>query len=215
MPVTGQQQTAARIGGIDVTQIGSVDFAVAQVDVAPASQAVPRVAILEPGWTNQLGTDLRSLVARGPSTTQVQVTPAELGPLDIEVSVNRQEVSVRILAMHGQTREMLEAALPRLREVLGQSYASVDVSVGNGSGNSSSNNQSQHSGGQAGTMTMMSDGQDGLNDSTQARDSGRAEGTQAEDESSSLPADDTNTQQNVSPVADNLKPARGLVDAYA
>jgi len=65
---------------------------------------------------------LRALVARGPSTTQVQVTPAELGPLDIEVSVNRQEVSVRILAMHGQTREMLEAALPRLREALGQSY---------------------------------------------------------------------------------------------
>ena len=215
MPVAGQQQLATRMGGIDITQTGSVDFAVTQVDSTPASQSVTRVAILEPGWTSQLGTDLRSLVARGPSTTQVHVTPAELGPLDIEMSVNRQEVSVRILAMHGQTRQMLEAALPRLREALGQSYASVDVSVGNGSGHSASNNQNQHCGGQAGTMTMMSDGQDGLNDSTQLHDSGLAEGTQGDDESNGLPADDTNTQQNGSAVANKPKPARGLVDAYA
>ena len=148
-------------------------------------------------------------------------------PLTLSLDFGNMPLASAVIPFNGNTSESnsptaaslvdsaFTAALPRLREVLGQSYASVDVSVGNGSGNSSSNNQSQHSGGQAGTMTMMSDGQDGLNDSTQARDSGRAEGTQAEDESSSLPADDTNTQQNVSPVADNLKPARGLVDAYA
>ena len=113
MPVAGQQQLAARMGGIDITQAGSVDFAVTQVDSTPASHSVSRVAILEPGWTSQLGTDLRSLVARGPSTTQVQVTPAELGPLDIEVSVNRQEVSVRILAMHGQTCLLYTSPSPR------------------------------------------------------------------------------------------------------
>ena len=64
-------------------------------------------------------------------------------------------------------------------------------------------------------MTMMSDGQDGLNDSTQLHDSGLAEGTQGDDESNGLPADDTNTQQNGSAVANKPKPARGLVDAYA
>ena len=215
MPAVAQPQMAARIGGVDVTQIGSVDFAAAQVDAAPASasQTLPRLAILESGWTNQLGSDLRALVARGPSTTQVQVTPSELGPLDIEVSVNRQEVSVRILAMHGQTREMLEAALPRLREALGQSYSSVDVSVGNGAGNSSSHAQSQHSGGQPGAMSMMADGQDGLPDSASTRNAGSADGTDSEGESNA--ADDAEIQSSDSAVASNNKPARGLVDAYA
>ncbi len=215
MPVVNQQQMAARIGGVDVTQIGAVDFAATQVDATSASPTGARIAILEPGWTSQLGTDLRALVARGPSTTQVQITPAELGPLDIEVSVNRQEVSVRILAMHGQTREMLEAALPRLREVLGQTYSGVDVSVGSGSGNSSSHGQSQHNGGQAGTMAMMSDAEQGLRDSASTRDTALADGGEDGDETNKLATDDPQLQADGSPAPNNPRPVRGLVDAYA
>jgi len=217
MPVVNQQQMAARIGGVDVTQIGSADFAMTQIDTTPAAQTVSRIAILEPGWTSQLGSDLRALVARGPSSTQVQVTPAELGPLDIEVSINRQEVSVRILAMHGQTREMLEAALPRLREVLGQNYTSVDVSVGNGSGNSSSHSQSQNGGAHAGMMAMSSDSQDGLRDSAATRqaeaelsadpDSGDSANDQEADGSDPLMGEPSATS--------STRPDRGLVDAYA
>lgn len=206
MPAAVQQQVAARASGIEMAQISSVDFAAAQIESAPASQGVSRIAILEPGWTNQLGSDLRALVTRGSSTTQVQVSPAELGPLDIEVSVNRQELSVRILAMHGQTREMLEAALPRLREYLGQNYTSVDVSVGTGSGNSSSGSSahSHHSSGQA--MAMMSDAQDGLSDSGATRESETSDDT----------ADTEVPVESDNPVPVNAaKPARGLVDAYA
>jgi flagellar hook-length control protein FliK len=206
IPAVNQQQVTARASGVEMAQISSVDFAAAQIESAPASQGVSRISILEPGWTNQLGSDLRALVTRGSSTTQVQVSPAELGPLDIEVSVNRQELSVRILAMHGQTREMLEAALPRLREYLGQNYASVDVSVGTGSGNSSSGSSahSHHSSGQA--MAMMSDAQDGLRDSGATRES----------ESNDNTTDAEVPVESDTPVPVNApKPARGLVDAYA
>ena len=208
-----QKQPVSKIGGVDVSQIGTVDFATARVDSTAASQPAPKLAILEPGWANQLGTDLRALVARGPSSTQLQVTPAELGPLDIEVSINRQEVSVRILAMHGQTREMLEAALPRLRDTLGQSYTSVDVSVGSGGGNSTAGGQ-QHNG-QASTLGMMSGNQDGLSDTGSSRNNVGTEDGDSEEGVNDLSMDDQDGLMDGNTVAAKPTVARGLVDAYA
>jgi len=119
------------------------------------------------------------------------------------------------MAMHGQTREMLEAALPRLREFLSQqNYTSVDVSVGGGSSNSSSSGfaQGQQSSGQPGAMATMSDTESGLHDSGSPQASGSSDADDGDDGVLENGHDETAID---TPLQENSRPGRGLVDAYA
>lgn len=64
-------------------------------------------------------------------------------------------------------------------------------------------------------MTTMSDAEQGLRDSASTRESALADGGDDGDPSNELSADDTQLQADGSPAVNNLRPARGLVDAYA
>lgn len=64
---------------------------------------------------------------------RLQLNPPDLGPLDIHVTVVEEETRVSFSAPHAVVREALEAALPRLREMLGAgglNLVHVDVSAG-------------------------------------------------------------------------------------
>ncbi len=62
----------------------------------------------------------------------IQVDPAELGPIQIRVTLgSHDQLQIQFTAAQAQTREALEGHLPRLREVLaesGFSQLNVDVS---------------------------------------------------------------------------------------
>lgn len=61
---------------------------------------------------------------------RIAVNPAELGPVEIRVSVVGDEANIQMSAAHAATREALEDALPRLRAAFGDSGISVgDASV--------------------------------------------------------------------------------------
>jgi flagellar hook-length control protein FliK len=62
---------------------------------------------------------------------ELRLNPPELGPLEVSLNVNSDEVSVSFQAQHAATREAVENALPRLREMLAQNgltLANADVS---------------------------------------------------------------------------------------
>lgn len=61
---------------------------------------------------------------------QVRVNPAELGPIDIQVNVTKEQAHITFNAAHASTRDSIESALPRLRDMLaneGLSLGDVDV----------------------------------------------------------------------------------------
>lgn len=51
---------------------------------------------------------------------EIQLNPRELGPIGIKVTVSNDQANVSFVAQHAATREALESALPRLREMLSE-----------------------------------------------------------------------------------------------
>ncbi|MEJ2645067.1 MAG: flagellar hook-length control protein FliK [Gammaproteobacteria bacterium] len=102
---------------------------------APSPSALPTATIQTPmhqaGWDQALGERVKWMVGQNLQGAQLRVTPAHLGPIDVHISVHNDQASVAFSAQHVLTREHLEAAIPRLREMLGSSglnLANVNVS---------------------------------------------------------------------------------------
>jgi flagellar hook-length control protein FliK len=51
---------------------------------------------------------------------EIQLNPRELGPIGIKISMNNDQANVSFVAQHAATREALETAIPRLREMLSE-----------------------------------------------------------------------------------------------
>lgn len=78
----------------------------------------------------KLGQQVRFMAENGVQTVVMRVNPAELGPVRIEVAMDNEQLSVNISATHSLAREMLESALPRLRDALVmQNDERVEVNV--------------------------------------------------------------------------------------
>jgi flagellar hook-length control protein FliK len=52
---------------------------------------------------------------------EIRLNPAHLGPMEVRVQIQNDQASISFTAQHGLVREALEAAIPRLREMLGES----------------------------------------------------------------------------------------------
>lgn len=105
-----------------------------QAPTAP-TQPVPSFnlapPVLDPAWQSALGERVLWMAGNQVKNAELRLNPAELGPLQVQVSVDDRGVNVSITAAHAVTREALESALPRLRELLadsGMQLADANVS---------------------------------------------------------------------------------------
>ena len=92
-----------------------------RADTAAAVAAVlPQLAtpVQDPAWGDQLGDRLLMMAADKLQFAEIRLSPAELGPLRIRVSIDDGAASVTFHAQHAITRDALEQAMPRLRELL-------------------------------------------------------------------------------------------------
>ena len=69
-------------------------------------------------WADALAHRLVMMAREGESVAQLRLVPQDLGPLDIQISVRDGEASVHFGAANAETRAVLEASMPRLREML-------------------------------------------------------------------------------------------------
>lgn len=89
---------------------------------APAAQATLSQPLGKPGWDQDLGGRLMWMSNQQLDSAQLRLNPAHLGPLEVRLSVHHdQTANVAFLSNHAQVREAVEAALPRLREMLADS----------------------------------------------------------------------------------------------
>jgi len=72
----------------------------------------------DPRWNQQLG-DRVLWMARGEAqTAQINITPAQLGPIQISISLQGDQMTAQFISAHQEVRQALEDAMPRLREML-------------------------------------------------------------------------------------------------
>ncbi len=112
-------------------------------DAAPGvnlgtSAAAPAVSLARPiaepvgspGFATQVAGEIAQLVHINADRAQLHVHPADMGPIDVTMSVRNDQVTVTMVAADPQTRAALELALPQLRDLLAnQGLALANASV--------------------------------------------------------------------------------------
>jgi flagellar hook-length control protein FliK len=103
---------------------------------APAQAAQASVAAIEArvgaqGWDQGLGDKLVWMAGQKHQVAELHLNPPDLGPLKITLTLNHEQASAQFVSAHAQVREAIEAAMPRLREMLADSGITLgDTSVG-------------------------------------------------------------------------------------
>jgi flagellar hook-length control protein FliK len=99
----------------------------AQVAQAPAAALEARVG--ERGWDQGLGDKLVWMAGQKQQVAELHLNPPDLGPLKITLTLNADQASAEFVSAHAPVREAIEAAMPRLREMLADS----GITLGNAS----------------------------------------------------------------------------------
>lgn len=105
-----------------------------------AAQTFADASAPETAVSRQISSQLIAMRMDGQSVAKLQLHPAELGALEIRIAMQDEGAVVSINAQQQGTRDLIEASLPRLRELFessGSQLLDVDVS---GSDNGKSDN---------------------------------------------------------------------------
>ncbi|MDH5184491.1 MAG: flagellar hook-length control protein FliK [Gammaproteobacteria bacterium] len=137
-PANGQAQTA----GMGALLAGpSISMNSLSAMLSPASAGNPllnyatsssslNVPVNHPAWGQAVGERLQWMVKQDVQEAQLKLNPRNMGPIEIKISMNQDQATVSFVANHAMTREALDAAIPRLREMFGESGLNlVDVNV--------------------------------------------------------------------------------------
>lgn len=96
-----------------------------------------------------VGQRVMLMVGREMQGARIELNPVDLGPMEINLQLRGNEATVHFGAAHALTREAIEAAIPRLRDLLAeQGFTQVNVNVGQQQGQNAQAFNGQ--GGQAG-----------------------------------------------------------------
>lgn len=115
------------------------------------STAPHSLNIRDKGWETSFSQNIQWMANKDIKSAQIRISPAELGPIQIELSMNKDQLTLQMNAHHAITRDTLEAAIPRLRSELGNSgFSQVNIDLGNqGGAQQKGANESGSNGGEA------------------------------------------------------------------
>jgi flagellar hook-length control protein FliK len=98
----------------------------ASASAAAAGTPVHAAPGLEPrlgtaGWDNALGQKVLWMVSNQQQVAELSLNPPDLGPLQVVLSISDDQVSAMFISQQADVRQALEAALPRLKEMMADS----------------------------------------------------------------------------------------------
>lgn len=90
----------------------------------------PPTTLSSSALSQSMGNSVQWMLKENIQEANIRVKPSELGPINIKLSMNNDQLSMSLHAAHAATRDALEASLPRVRETFAASnlnLANVDV----------------------------------------------------------------------------------------
>lgn len=145
-PVTHSAATAGQDdadGGSDASSSMSLASLTANTNALAGNRAATNTplvlasAIGSGQWQNSLGQQMIDMVTRGDQQVDLQLHPAELGPLSISLNLSDGNTQAQFQSAHASVRAAVEQALPQLREAL----ASQGIALGQASVSDQSSRQ--------------------------------------------------------------------------
>jgi flagellar hook-length control protein FliK len=110
----------------------------ASVNIAQAAAGMPgeklTPAVGTPAWDQALGQKIVWMATGAQQSASLTLNPPDLGPLQVVVHVSNDQASATFISAHPDVRHALEAALPKLREMMGDAGIQLGqstVSAGN------------------------------------------------------------------------------------
>ncbi len=91
--------------------------------VQPSPWLEPRIGAT--GWDNSLGEKVLWMVSNQLQVVELNLNPPDLGPLQVILSIDNDQASATFVSQHVDVRQALEAALPRLKEMMAESGISL------------------------------------------------------------------------------------------
>jgi len=113
---------------------------------APVSLPAVDVPVGHAGWDAAFSQRVAWAASNNQQVAQLQLNPPNLGPIEIRITLNSEQTNAAFTSPHAAVREAIEAALPRLRDML----ADNGLSLGNVNVSSQSFQQQQQANGQGG-----------------------------------------------------------------
>ncbi|MEW5058188.1 MAG: flagellar hook-length control protein FliK [Cycloclasticus sp.] len=120
-----QQTTERMVAGAPAQTVGATPQAL--VDRATISLDTP---VGHSRWGQDFNQRVQWAVNQSVSGAQIRINPQHMGPVEVKIQLQNEQLSISFTAQHGATREAIDAALPRLREMLSEQNVNlVDVDV--------------------------------------------------------------------------------------
>jgi len=120
-----QQTTERMVAGAPAQTVGATPQAL--VDRPTISLDTP---VGHSRWGQDFNQRVQWAVNQSVSGAQIRINPQHMGPVEVKIQLQNEQLSISFTAQHGATREAIDAALPRLREMLSEQNVNlVDVDV--------------------------------------------------------------------------------------
>jgi flagellar hook-length control protein FliK len=122
---------------IDAAGIGKGEWAAAQAAVRGQSEAdklqalVLERTVADPEWKQELGDRITWMTRNSLAAAELKVNPPQMGPVEVRINLNQDQMNIVFASQNAAVREALEAAIPRLRDMLGAQQLNlthVDIS---------------------------------------------------------------------------------------
>lgn len=120
---TPEAPSAAMLGALQQATMGNVQTLTSQA----SDKLSPPVG--SPGWDQALGQKVSWMVAGGQQSASLTLNPPDLGPLQVVLSVTNSHASATFTAAQPEVRQALEAAMPKLREMMADNGIQLDQST--------------------------------------------------------------------------------------
>lgn len=129
VPDGGDVKTSAGIAG-DIARMSAAVRNEVASNTVPANQPAMQKNLSDPGWHQELGEKLIWMNNQSTPSVELRLNPEHLGPVLVKIDVSQDQASVAFTTQHQAVKEAIEAAIPKLKEMLqGQQLNLTDVNV--------------------------------------------------------------------------------------
>lgn len=101
-----------------VTAPVTAPFTLQETTAAPSLYLAPRVG--NPGWDQALGQRVLWLAGSGHQQATLTINPPQLGPVQVTLQIQDNQAIASFVSAQPEVRQALEAAMPRLRDMLNE-----------------------------------------------------------------------------------------------
>lgn len=128
---TSTSQIDARGGD---TLIGNISGSFHHTGNSVGDRAVTNLPINSPfnqsTWGDEVGDRIKWMAGQNIQSARLTLNPPQLGPIEVKITVQNDQMNVMFTAHHASVRDALESTVPRLREMFGDSGLNlVDVDI--------------------------------------------------------------------------------------